>query len=68
MEWINKILEFFQAEMFLVIGGAVYLLVEYFLGRTELVKAGSTLELVLNWIKKILELLKIKKPEGSNLK
>jgi hypothetical protein len=64
MEFINSILEFFQGNVVAVIAGALYLLVEYFLGVTDLVKSGSTLELVLNWIKKILEFLKIKKPEG----
>lgn len=62
MEWINSVLEFFQSNLIQVIGGALFLLVEYFLGVTGLVKSGSTLELVLNWIKKILEFLKIKKP------
>ena len=28
--------------------GAVFVLVEYFLGKTEVVKSGSTLELILN--------------------
>lgn len=63
MEWINAILEFFQSNLVVVIGGALYLLIEYFLGVTDLVKSGSTLELVLNGIKKALEFLKIKKPE-----
>jgi hypothetical protein len=67
MEWFlalfAKVMEFVQGNVIQVIGGFLYLAVEFWLGKTDLVKSGSTLELVLNWIKKILEFLKIKKPE-----
>ena len=63
MEFINKLLEFFQSGTVSTVLVAVLLVVELFLGKTELVKAGSTLELILNGIKKVLEFLKIKKPE-----
>jgi hypothetical protein len=64
MEFINKVIEFLQSHIIESILASVYLLIEFWLGKTDLVKSGSTLELVLSWIKKILELLKIKKPEG----
>lgn len=37
------------------------MLIEYWLGKTDKVKAGSTLELVLNGAKTVLSLVKLKK-------
>ena len=51
-------------DLLLAIGGFLLLLLEYFLGKTDLVKAGSTLELIINVIKKLLEALGVKKPSG----
>lgn len=62
MEWISKIMEFFKAEWVEALLVFLFMSVEYFLGKTSLVKSGSVLEIVLNSIKKILEFLKVKKP------
>jgi hypothetical protein len=35
----------------MLVGGAVYMSLEYWLGKTDKVKAGSTLELVLSGLK-----------------
>jgi hypothetical protein len=63
MNFIQNVLEFIASEPFLVIGGFVLLAIEAFLGATNLVKAGSILELILNGIVKILVFLKVKKPK-----
>ena len=60
MEWFS---ELFKGDLLMVILGAVYVLIEFFLGKTNLVKAGSVLELVLNGAKKILNAFGVKKPE-----
>lgn len=41
--------------------GSIYVLVEYFLGKTDLVKSGSVLELVLSGIAKVFEAFGLKK-------
>lgn len=61
MDFISKILDFVHGHMAQTILGFVYMLVEYFLGKTEIVQAGSVLEMVLNSIKWVLEKLGIKK-------
>lgn len=65
MEIMNKIMSFLQSHAVEIILSALWVNLEYFLGRTDLVKAGSTLELVLNAGKtavgKLLEFIK-KKP------
>lgn len=58
MEMINKVIEFFKSGVvasWLVFLGLV---LEFWLGKTDVVKAGSSLELVLNSIKKVLDFLK----------
>lgn len=62
MEFINKVLAFFQGDQVTIILGFLFLCVEYWLGKTTMVKPGSTLEVILSGIKKVLEFLKIKKP------
>lgn len=57
--------ELLKSDLLLVIVGAVWVLIEYVLGKTDLVKSGSVLELVLRSIGKILEALGLKKkPEA----
>lgn len=63
MEMINKVMAFIQGNMVQTIGMFLFMCIEFWLGKTELVKSGSTLELILNTVKKVLELLKIKKAE-----
>jgi len=65
MAWLYSILEFLQSNLIAVIGGFLYMTIEYWLGATSLVKPGSVLAVILEGIKKALELLKIKKPEAK---
>lgn len=62
MEWINKILALWQSGTVQALVVAVLLCTEAFLGSTTLVKPGSILAVILAGIKKVLELIKIKKP------
>lgn len=57
MELINKVLAFFQGHMVESIVAFLFLVVEYWLGKTDVVKPGSTLEVVLSTIKKVLGLI-----------
>jgi hypothetical protein len=56
---------FLKSEMFLYIAGALYVIVEFILGKTTLVKPGSVLELVLSGIVKILQALGVVKKDGA---
>ena len=58
MEFINKVLEFLKGDLIAVWMVFVLMVVEYWLGKTEMVKPGSTLEVVLNGIKKVLDFVK----------
>jgi len=58
MEFINKVLEFLKGDLIAVWMVFVLVVVEYWLGKTELVKPGSTLEVVLSAIKKVIDFLK----------
>jgi len=58
MEFINKVLEFLKGDLVAVWMVFVLMVVEYWLGKTEMVKPGSTLEVVLNGIKKVLDFVK----------
>ena len=60
MEFIGQIIEFLKGDLVQAIGVFLLLVVEFWLGRTELVKAGSTLEAIMNGVKKVLEVLGIK--------
>ena len=64
MEWISKIIAVFNAEWIQAVLVFLLLVVEFWLGKTTLVKPGSTLEAIFLGIKKFLELLKIKKPSA----
>ena len=63
MDILNKVLEFFQSNTVVVIVGFLYVVIEYWLGRTDFVKPGSVLEVVLVGLKKVLDFFKAKKPE-----
>lgn len=52
---MEEIVVFIKSDTAKYIAGAAYVLLEYFLGKTPLVKAGSFLELVLNGFKKVLK-------------
>jgi hypothetical protein len=58
MEFINKVLEFLKGDLIAVWMVFVLMVVEFWLGKTEMVKPGSTLELILSGIKKVLDFLK----------
>ena len=58
LDLFNKVVAFLkggQVAVWLVFVGSV---VEFWLGKTEVVKAGSTIELVLNGIKKVIDFVK----------
>jgi len=58
MEFLNKAISFLksgQVDMWMVF---IILVVEFWLGKTEVVKPGSTLEVVLSSIKKVLGFIK----------
>jgi len=57
MEWITKILEFFKSAHVDVWAVTLLLCVEAFLGKSELVKPGSTLEAIFLTVKKILSFI-----------
>jgi hypothetical protein len=58
LEYVNKIVEFFNSELIAVWMVFVLMVVEYWLGKTDLVKPGSTLEVVLSGVKKVVGFLK----------
>ena len=58
MEWINKILEFLKSAHIDVWVVFILMAVEYWLGKTEVVKPGSSIEVVLSAIKKVAEFIK----------
>lgn len=65
---LDQIINFFHSYWAEAIAGSVLLLVEYWLGKTDKVKPGSTLEVVLSGVKKVLELLGFKaKPDDSSI-
>ena len=62
---IQKLIAFFQGAHLDAWAVALLLCVEAFLGKTELVAAGSSLELALNGVKKVLEfVVSIFKPKA----
>lgn len=46
----------------MAIGVSLFMLLEYWLGKTTLIKPGSTLEVILSGVKKVLEIIGFKKP------
>jgi len=58
MEIINQVMAFLKSAHLDAWVVVLLLCVEAFLGTTEIVKAGSTLELVLNGVKKVLGFIK----------
>lgn len=59
--------EFLKSDLFIGIVAALWAVIEYVLGKTDLVKSGSVLELVLRGLIKLFEALGLKKKpsEGS---
>lgn len=54
MEIISKLLGFLDSHTLEVVLGSIFMLVEYWLGKTTWVKPGSTLEVILKtviWVK-----------------
>lgn len=47
-----------------LVAGALFVLIEFWLGKTEKVESGSTLELVLNAAKAVLKVLKGEDKQG----
>ena len=63
MELYQKLMAFLQSNVVEVIAVAALLNIEYFLGKTTLIRSGSTLELAINVIKMLFEkILGMKKP------
>lgn len=66
METIQSIMAFFQSNLVASIAGFLFLAIEYWLGKTDLVKPGSTVEVILSSLAKVLEFLKLKpKPDAE---
>jgi len=65
---MEKILEFLNNHLVQAILMSLWILLEYWLGKTTLIKPGSTLEIVLSSAKKLLEMLGIVKPKANLLK
>lgn len=65
---MEAILNFLKQEWVVAVIGAVYMLLEYWLGKTTLVKPGSTLEAILLGVKKLLELFGLGKKDPKLLK
>jgi len=65
MEFIGKIVAFLQGHMMEAIIAFLYMTVEFWLGKTELVKPGSALEVIFSALKKVLEFLKLIKPKAQ---
>lgn len=58
MEFISKALEFLKSSQVDMWAVFILLVVEFWLGKTEVVKPGSTIEVVLSGIKKVLSFVK----------
>jgi hypothetical protein len=58
MEFLNQIIAFFKSGQVSSWIVCVGLVVEFWLGKTEMVKAGSTIEAVLNGAKKVIDFVK----------
>lgn len=58
---MDKILAFLSSSEIPVYTGLAFLVIEYILGKTTWVKSGSTVELILNGIKKVIAFFTPKK-------
>jgi hypothetical protein len=58
MDIINKVIEFLKSGTVSSLVVFLLMCVEFWLGKTDVVKAGSTIELILNSIKKVLDFVK----------
>lgn len=67
MEWTQDVINFLKSDTVLIIIGALYVLIEYFLGKTDLVKPGSVLEAVLLGFIKVFEALGLVKKEEPKI-
>jgi len=56
----EKIMAFLHGNVMEAVLFFMYMCMEYWLGKTELVKPGSTLEVIFSGVKKVLELLGFK--------
>ena len=65
---MESVLNFLKQEWVMGVLFSIYVLVEYWLGKTTVVKPGSTLEAVLSGLKKLLELFGIGKKPNDLLK
>lgn len=65
---MESVVNFFKQEWVMAIVVSLYMLLEYWLGKTSLVKPGSTLEVILSGIKKALELVGVGKKDPKLLK
>lgn len=60
---MEQFLEFLQSHWVQSIGVSLWMLLEFWLGKTEVIKPGSTLEVVLSGAKRVLELFGLKKKQ-----
>ena len=61
MEWIKDVIEFFKSHQVEAVVAFIALSIEYWLGKTDMVKPGSMLEVVLMSIKKAIDFIRGKK-------
>jgi len=61
MEWLNGIMEWLKGAQVSAVLAFVVLAIEFWLGKTTMVKPGSTIEVLLSGIIGVLEFLGIKK-------
>lgn len=61
MEVLESLVGAGNVELALLVAGIVYMVIEYVLGKTAIVKPNSVIEAVLEFLKTALEKLNIKK-------
>lgn len=62
---MQGLLEFFKSEVGKTLLASLWLALEYWLGKTEKVKSGSVLELVINGVKSVFFKKKEADPSGN---
>lgn len=65
---MEAVLEFLKSEWVIAVALFLNEAIEYWLGKTSLIKSGSKVELILSGIKKLLELFGIGKKDPKILK
>jgi hypothetical protein len=64
VELMASIMEFLKGNLMEAILVSLWILLEYWLGKTDMVKPGSSLEAIMMGIKKLLEMFGFKKKDA----